>query len=135
MTEQYTEKEINKALFAQLVMMLSSSAMHQLGKLVNPSTHKAEIDLEGAQITIDMLSMLHEKTKGNLDKDEESMMQSILSSLQMNYVETMQSAPKPEEKNEQPAQDTPPASQKDGGADGNPKTETKDPKYRKSYGS
>ena len=127
MTEKNTEKEINKMLFTQLVMMLSSSVMQQLGKLVNPITKKPEIDLEGAQITIDMISMLQEKTKGNLDSDEEKLMGSILSSLQMNYVETMQSAPASEKK-EQPKQETVPE-------DKNKTADKDNPKYHKSYGS
>jgi len=52
------QDQMNKVLFVNLVMMLGSSAMQQLGKLINPMTGKTEIDLEGAQITIDMLSML-----------------------------------------------------------------------------
>jgi hypothetical protein len=134
MTEQYNEKEMYKALFVQLVMMLSSSAMQQLGKLVNPITHKTEIDMEGAQITIDMLSMLREKTKGNLESNEETMLGSILSSLQMNYVETLQSAPAVEKKEEQPKQDTIPENKKAATADSAETIDKKDPKYHKSYG-
>ncbi|MDD4871679.1 MAG: DUF1844 domain-containing protein [Kiritimatiellae bacterium] len=134
MTEQFSEKEMYKALFAQLVMMLSSSAMQQLGKLVNPITHKTEVDLEGAQITIDMLSMLREKTKGNLDNNEETMLGSILSSLQMNYVETMQSAPASAKKEEQPKQNTAPEDKGKMPPGSSDTVDKKDPKYHKSYG-
>lgn len=82
------DTETNKIMFANLVMMLSSSAMQQLGKLVNPMTNKTELSLEGARMTIDMIEMLEAKSKGNLDAEEAKMIRQILSSLQMNYVET-----------------------------------------------
>lgn len=95
-----TKPDMNKILFANLVMMLSSSAMQQLGKLVNPMTNKTEVSLEGARMTIDMLDMIDAKTKGNLDEEEAKMMKQMLSTLHMNYVETSenQPAPTPEEK-------------------------------------
>jgi hypothetical protein len=130
--------EMNKALFANIVMMLGSSAMQQLGKLMNPMTGKTEVSLEGAQITIDMLSMLKEKTKGNLDRDEDKMLTDILSSLQLNYVETAEeeakkpaSASKPEESGaEKLKEDAKPQEPIQGAP-----TEHHDPKYHKSYGA
>jgi hypothetical protein len=93
--------ETHKALFMELTMMLSSSAMQHLGKIINPLTGKTELNLEAAQATIDMLDMLQAKTQGNLDRDEERLLKSSISSLQMNYVETAASpaakaAPAPE---------------------------------------
>ena len=98
-----TTPDMHKALFANLVMMLSSSAMQQLGKLINPMTNKTEVSLEGARMTIDMLEMIDAKTKGNLDEGEEKMMKELLSTLQMNFVETSQNPPAetPEEKPEE----------------------------------
>ena len=136
MSENISDKEMNKALFAQMVMMLSSSTMQQLGKLVNPVSHKTEIDLEGAQITIDTMVMLREKTKGNLDKDEEAMLTSVLSSLQMNYVETMQQASPPnvtaKEPNEHPS--TPETNKSSSAQQESQNAEKKDTIYHKSYG-
>lgn len=86
----------NKMLLANLIVMLSSSAMQQLGKLVNPLTNKTEVSLEGARMTIDMIEMLKAKTEGNRDEEEDKMLREILSTLQMNYVETAQNPPKKE---------------------------------------
>lgn len=91
----------NKMLLAQLIMMLSSSAMQQMGKLVNPMTNKTEVSLEGARMTIDMMEMIREKTKGNLDEEEEKMLKEILSTCQMNFVETSQNPPKQETEKEE----------------------------------
>jgi hypothetical protein len=85
---------MHKSLLINLVMMFSASAMQQLGKLKNPVTNKVEIDLDGAQMTIDVLEMLKSKTRGNLDKDEDRLLTETVSMLQMNYVETADAAAK-----------------------------------------
>ena len=85
--------EEHKALFVQLIIMLGSSAMQNLGKVVNPATGKTEVSLEGAQAAIDMLDMLQAKTKGNLDHDEERLLRTTLADLKLNYVETASAAP------------------------------------------
>ena len=89
----YTPEEMQSALFSQLVMMFASAAMHQMGKLVDPQTNKTEINLEAAQVSIDMLDMLATRTHGNLTADEEQMLKETLSSLKMTFVETQASAP------------------------------------------
>lgn len=127
--------DLNKVLFMNLVMMLASSAMQQMGKLVNPMTQKTEVNLEGAQVTIDLLTMIQTKTRGNLEADEEKMLKDLLSSLQLNYVEMAEAAAKGEKT--RPPADEPktvvdpkppsPSAPSDAGA-------KKDPKFRKSYG-
>ena len=87
-----SSEEMHKAYFVQLVMMLSSSALQQMGKLVDPQAKKAQVNLEAAQATIDLLDMLEAKTKGNLDQDEARMLRDTLMSLKMNFVETTEAA-------------------------------------------
>lgn len=74
--------------FQQLVFMLASSAMQSMGKLVNPAVGKSEVRLQDAGVMIDMLAVLKEKTKGNLQPEEERGLTEALSSLQLTYVET-----------------------------------------------
>ena len=88
------------SLFSQLIMMLATSTMQQLGLMAEPGQEGAPANLEGAQITIDLLEMLGLKTLGNLDTEEEKMLGETLSSLQMLYVKTVQGTP---------AADAPPA--------------------------
>ena len=128
--------DLNKVLFMNLVMMLASSAMQQMGKLVNPMTGKAEVSLEGAQVTIDILTMLQAKAKGNLDKHEEKMLVDLLTSLQLNYVATAEAAASGDT-TEAPAVDQPAESDTKTPPASHP-TDTdakKDPKFRKSYGA
>lgn len=74
-------------LFHQLLAMFQALALQQLGKLMNPITGKVERDLQQAKITIDMISMLQKKTKGNLADREKMMIDNILLELRMNYVD------------------------------------------------
>ena len=133
MSDKTVQSEMDRALFSSLVLMLSTSAMQQLGKLVDPSTHKAEVNLEAAQVTIDMLEMIKHKTAGNLEREEERMLTDILSSLQMNFVQVSASHPAvdpaaPTASEPAPA-DAKPADQAAPGKD------AKEPKFRKSYGA
>ena len=81
------ENDYEKAQFIQLILGLQSSAWVLLGKIMNPMTGKIERNLEHAKITIDTLQMLKNKTKGNLEKDEENLLNTILTELQLNYVD------------------------------------------------
>ncbi|RJQ61620.1 MAG: DUF1844 domain-containing protein [Desulfobacteraceae bacterium] len=75
--------EIN---FPTFIFSLNASALVQLGLMEDPGTGKKEKNLPLAKQTIDMLSMLQEKTAGNLTKDEEEMLKQILYDLRIRYV-------------------------------------------------
>lgn len=57
-----------------------------LGEVPNPYTNKKEEDLEAAKHTVDILSMLEQKTKGNLSKEEQQLLESVLYELRMKYM-------------------------------------------------
>jgi len=86
--EQVMEKD--KIMFLQLIMGLQSSAWISLGKVPNPFTGKIERNLTLAKSEIDMLMMLKEKTKGNLDDDEEKTLSTLIGQLQINFVAEME---------------------------------------------
>ena len=88
------EKNLNPHLIS-LIMMLASAAWQQLGKVPNPVTGKIEKAAAHAQVTIELLVMLKEKTKGNLTEEEIKLLGNTLSDLQLNYADEMN---KPEEK-------------------------------------
>ena len=73
-------------LFKSLVLNFQVAAWIGMGKIVNPVTQKAERNLSDAQKSIDMLTMLAEKTKGNLSPDENSMLQQSLTDLRLNFI-------------------------------------------------
>ena len=72
--------------FHTFVLSLGSSALLHLGELEHPEGGPAEKDLPMAKHTIDILSMLEEKTRGNLTSAEEKLMQSLLYDLRLRYV-------------------------------------------------
>src|ERR1041385_6445381 len=80
-------EEKNELLLTQLIFMFQTAALQQMGKLKNPLSDKVEQDLQQAQISIDMLEMLHAKTKGNLTDNEDKIFTSVLRELQLNYVD------------------------------------------------
>ena len=73
--------------FATFVLSLSSSALFHLGELAHPETGEREINLPLAKQTIDILGLLADKTKGNLNHDEEQMLGHLLGDLRIKYVQ------------------------------------------------
>lgn len=67
-------------------MGVASSAFIYLGLVEHPATGRRQIDLGAAKESIDMLSMLREKTKGNLTRGEERFFEDLLSDLHMQFV-------------------------------------------------
>lgn len=72
--------------FANFVISLSTSALFHFGDFPEYEGAKAEKNLPAAKQTIDILDMLSEKTKGNLDQNEASLIQGVLYELKMRYV-------------------------------------------------
>lgn len=77
--------------FASFIVGLSTEALAFLGEMPNPATGEPEADLRAAEQIIDIIGILREKTRGNLDSDEESLMDAILFDLRMKYVEKVRS--------------------------------------------
>ncbi|MBW1713878.1 MAG: DUF1844 domain-containing protein, partial [Deltaproteobacteria bacterium] len=75
--------------FATFIFSLSSSALLHLGQVPEPESGQAKADLPLAKQTIDLLGLLQEKTKGNLDQDEAQLLENILYDLRMRYVEAV----------------------------------------------
>ena len=75
-----------KGNFAALVSMLTTQALFALGLLQVKGQEEREPDLALARYNIDMLETLEEKTKGNLTKEEETVLANTLSELRMGYV-------------------------------------------------
>lgn len=72
--------------FSTFILSLASSALVQLGEVPNPETGELEEDLALANHSIEVLTMLAEKTKGCLDSDEARLMEEILYEVRMKYV-------------------------------------------------
>lgn len=86
--EKISLPEIN---FFTFVLSLSTSAMYHFGDFPDPVSKKTEKNLPAAKQTIDILSMLKEKTEGNLDDKEKELLEGILFELRMRYVKEKES--------------------------------------------
>lgn len=75
-----------EANFSTLVLSVGSSAAMAMGIAPNPVSGKIEKDINLARFNIDLLLMLKDKTKGNLNQDEQHFIDSITSDLQMKFV-------------------------------------------------
>jgi hypothetical protein len=80
--------------FERFMASLYMSAMMQLG-LMHEQGGQPRVDLIGARQTIDTLSLLSEKTKGNLTSAEENFLQNVLYELRMAYVEVTNALVRP----------------------------------------
>ena len=72
--------------FASLILSLSSTAFMNLGALPDPNTGQTEKNLLLAKQTIDLLGVLREKTRNNLELDEENLFDHLLYDLRMAYI-------------------------------------------------
>jgi len=80
--------------FERFMASLYMTAMLQLG-LMRQQGEQPRIDIIGARQTIDTLSLISEKTKGNLTKTEENFLQNSLYELRMAYVEVTNALARP----------------------------------------
>jgi hypothetical protein len=72
--------------FSTFVLSLSSSVLVHLGEMADPNTGAQKKDLAMAKQTIDILGMFEEKTRGNLNPDEENLLANILYDIRMRYI-------------------------------------------------
>ena len=80
--------------FERFLASLYMTAMLQMGLMRQPGA-QPQIDIIGARQTIDTLSLVGEKTKGNLTTTEENFLQNSLYELRMAYVEVTNALARP----------------------------------------
>jgi hypothetical protein len=84
--------------FTTFVLSLAGSAAIHFGDLADPASgDRMEPNLEGASQMIEILSLLEEKTRGNLTAEERQLLEQILYELRLRYIEVGKqgSAPEP----------------------------------------
>ncbi|HOO59957.1 MAG TPA: DUF1844 domain-containing protein [Candidatus Mcinerneyibacteriales bacterium] len=78
--------------FKEYIAFLSTNALLGLGLVENPVTGKKEKNASLVRFTIEILDMLKEKTKGNLDDEEKKMLDATTANLKFQFLE-MQKEP------------------------------------------
>jgi hypothetical protein len=91
--DRLSETELHTVLLASLIGQLSQLALFSLGKLPDPESGVPAVDLAQARVFIDQLEMLAVKTRGNLSRQEEGLLQESLTALRLAFVEAANAAP------------------------------------------
>lgn len=73
--------------FSTFILSLSTSALVHLAELPDPISNEKKINLPLAKQTIAIIEMLQEKTRGNLNQEEEQLMEDLLYDLRLKYVQ------------------------------------------------
>ena len=74
--------------FVAFIVSIASTAAIHLGDLADPATgQRLEPNLEGAKQMIDILTLLEEKTRGNLTAEERQVLEQVLYELRLRYVD------------------------------------------------
>jgi hypothetical protein len=78
--------QMPEASFLALIDMFAAEAAMNLGMAQTPDGGRTPVDLEAARHWIDMLGMLDQKTQGNLNDEEASVLENVLAYLRMQFV-------------------------------------------------
>jgi hypothetical protein len=82
--------DLPEASFRSLCGLLVSQALMGLGTMEDPQSGGIVVDLEGSRFAIDLLDVLEEKTKGNLDAEEATELRQLLAELRSRFVQISQ---------------------------------------------
>lgn len=74
------------ASFVNFLSTIATNAAASLGAVPHPATGKRSLDLETGKYWLDVIGMIHEKTKGNLHPKEARLLEGLLADLRMQYV-------------------------------------------------
>lgn len=76
--------------FTAFIVSLASSAAIHFGDLADPNTGRlAPVNLEGAKQMIDILTLLEEKTRGNLTAEERQLLEQVHYELRLRFVQAV----------------------------------------------
>ena len=72
--------------FSNFILSLNASALIHLGDIPDPQSRERHVNLSAAKHTIEILEIIKDKTIGNLDEDEEKLLDDVLFNLRMKYI-------------------------------------------------
>ncbi len=85
-TEEKTSQETPPVNFSSFILSLGTSALIHIGEEANPATGLKQVDLPNARQVIDLLTLLKEKTEGNLNQEESHLISQLLYTLRMKCI-------------------------------------------------
>jgi len=87
--EAGSDRGVPPADFSTFILSLGSAALIHLGEVEPPGETGKRRDLPMAKHTIDLLTLLWEKTRSNLTPEEDKLLDSLLYDLRLRYVEAV----------------------------------------------
>lgn len=81
------ETEYTPPRFMELVLSVGAGALQALGVGLESTDEKTPPNLDLAKYSIDLLELLEDKTKGNLEDEEERFLKEMLHQLRLKYLE------------------------------------------------
>lgn len=84
---EHTHEPAPPLSFSSFIFSLGTSALMLMGEKLSPDQPSTSVNLPQAKEIVDILSILEEKTKGNLTTEEAAVMKDMLYTLRMKYVE------------------------------------------------
>jgi hypothetical protein len=88
--EERTSSPLPEVNFSSFILSLSSSILLHLGEIADPQSGEKKKDLALAKQTIDIITLLKEKTAGNLTEEEQNLVEHILYDMRMRFVKASQ---------------------------------------------
>jgi Domain of unknown function (DUF1844) len=80
--------------FADLVLMLATMAAVHFGEIGDPVTGEKQTNLPVAGQMIDLLTVLQQKTKGNLEAEEGQLIENVLYELRLRFIDASKETPR-----------------------------------------
>jgi hypothetical protein len=77
--------------FSNFILSLNTSALIHLGDIPDPQSRERIYDMQSAKQTIEILELLKSKTSGNLDNEEDKLLEDVIYNLRLKYVKYLQS--------------------------------------------
>ena len=89
-----TPQDPSEVTFIGFVLSLAHTAAYHFGDVADPMTGQTgQVNLAAARQIIDILTLLEQKTRGNLSAEERQLMEQLVYELQMRYVEATKTDP------------------------------------------
>ena len=85
-SQDKNSNQSNPVNFSTFILSLASATFIDMGVIEDPQTKTKKKDLSSAKQHIDLLQMLQEKTRGNLDDEERGLLERILRDLRLQFV-------------------------------------------------
>lgn len=73
--------------FSAFILSLNASSLIHLGEIPDPESRLRSVNVPAAKHTIEILEIIKDKTAGNLDEDEDKLLDDILYNLRLKFLQ------------------------------------------------